>query len=62
MPWAYIYRLLGPGLHWFKPQITFRNAIIQAIKDNNQDAAEHIDIIWEMRNKVMMEQKEDPGE
>lgn len=62
MPWAYIYRLLGPGLHWNKPQKVFRDAFLIAKQDNQQDAAEHINIIWDMRNVVMMENKEDPGE
>ena len=62
MPWAYIYKLLGPGLHWNKTQEHFRKAVEKAEKDGQQEAAEHIKIIWRMRNEVMMESEEkDPG-
>jgi hypothetical protein len=55
--------LLGPGLHWGKPQSLFREAVRRAEADGQRDAAEHIRIIWELRNKVMMEriQEKDPG-
>lgn len=63
MIWSYIYSLLGPGLHWFKPQSHFREAVKRAQAEGQHDAAEHIRIIWEMRNRVMMEkmQEKDPG-
>jgi hypothetical protein len=63
--WAYIYRLLGPGLHWSKSQAHFREAVRRAEADGQSDAAEHIRIIWRMRNEVMMEsmqaEQKDPG-
>lgn len=58
MPWAYIYRLLGPGLHWSKPQKHFKTAIKRAEAENQHDAADHIRIILKMRNSVMMEKEE----
>lgn len=63
MPWAYIRRLFGPGLHWGRSQAELRAAIRQAEKDGEHDAAEHIQIILELRNKVMWEDLEkDPGD
>jgi hypothetical protein len=65
MSWDYIYRLLGPGLHWFKSQAHFRKAVSRAEADGQTDAAEHIRIIWQLRNDVMMEplqaEEKDPG-
>ena len=63
MTWGYIYMLLGPGLHWGKPQSHFREAVRRAEADGQYDAAEHIRIIWQLRNEVMMErmQEKDPG-
>lgn len=62
MPWGYIYKVLGPGLHWNKSQAQIRAAIAQAEKDGQQDAADHIRIILKLRNEVMMESEEkDPG-
>lgn len=63
MSWAYIYELLGPGLHWFKPQEVFLRAIERAEREGQHDAAHHIRIILANRNRVMMEkQKEAPPE
>ena len=55
--------LLGPGLHWTKSQAHFREAVRRAEADGQHDAAEHIRIIWRLRNEVMMErmQEKDPG-
>ena len=55
--------ILGPGLHWTKSQEHFRRAVQRAEADGQTDAAEHIRIIWRMRNEVMMErmQEKDPG-
>lgn len=58
MPWAYIYQLLGPGLHWGRSQDELLQAIAKAKADGQHDAAEHIKIILEMRNFVMCEEKE----
>lgn len=58
MPWAYIRQLLGPGLHWGRTQAELRAAIRQAERDGMPDAAEHIRIILELRNKVMWEDPE----
>ena len=55
MPWWYIRRLLGPGLHWARSQEELKAAIEQAERDNMPDAAEHIRIILKMRNRVMWE-------
>lgn len=61
--WGYIYELLGPGLHWFKPQELFLTAIARAEREGQHEAAHHIRIILKMRNDVMMEkQKEAPPE
>ena len=62
MPWAYILRLLGPGLHWSKSQAELRRAIAQAEHDNRHDAADHLRIILERRNLVNMEKETPPGE
>jgi hypothetical protein len=52
-------------LHWSKSQAHFREAVRRAEADGQQDAAEHIRIIWRMRNEVMMEkmqpEEKDPG-
>lgn len=61
MPWGYIRRLLGSGLHWGKTQEELQAAIAQAERDNMPKAAEHIRIILRLRNRVMME-KENPAQ
>lgn len=61
MPWGYIRKLLGSGLHWGKTQEELRAAIAQAERDNMHKAAEHLRIILRLRNRVMME-KEDPAQ
>jgi hypothetical protein len=58
MPWAYIYALLGRGLHWGRSQAEFRNAIRRAEQDGRPDAAEHLRIMLRSRNAVMMEDEE----
>lgn len=60
MPWAYIRRLLGPGLHWGRSQAELQGFIRRAEADGQLDAAEHLRIILRSRNAVMMdsEQKE----
>jgi len=55
--WAYKRQLLGPGLHWGRTQQELMTAIDRARADNQHDAAEHIEIILEMRNFVMCEEK-----
>lgn len=57
MPWAYIRSLLGPGLHWGRTQAELLNAIDQARADQQHDAAEHLEIILDLRNFVMCEEK-----
>ncbi len=57
MPWAYIRQLLGPGLHWGRTQDELIAAIEKARADGQTEAAEHIEIILEMRNFVMCEEK-----
>jgi len=59
MPWAYILRLLGPGLHWSRTQEELQTAIARAEQDNRPEAAEHLRIILRRRNVVQME-KEKP--
>jgi hypothetical protein len=61
MPWGYIRKLLGSGLHWGKTQEELQAAIAQAEQDGMSKAAEHIRIILRLRNKVMME-KENPAQ
>lgn len=58
MPWDYIRRLLGPGLHWGRSQAELMSAIERAKSDGQKDAAEHLKIILKMRNDVMCEEKE----
>lgn len=62
MPWMYIRSLLGPGLHWGRTQAELLNAIDKARADGQHDAAEHLEIILEMRNFVMCEEKEPRAE
>ena len=57
MPWAYIRKLLGPGLHWGKSREELERAIVQAREDKVPDAAEHLEIILELRNEVVCEEK-----
>jgi hypothetical protein len=59
MPWAYILKLLGPGLHWGRTQEELQAAIARAELDNKPDAAEHLRIILRRRNVVNMD-KEKP--
>jgi len=61
VPWGYIRKLLGSGLHWGKTQEELQTAIAQAERDGMPKAAEHIRIILRLRNKVMME-KENPAQ
>jgi hypothetical protein len=60
MPWAYIYELLGPGLHWGKTQEQLKAAIEKAEKAGKHDAANHIRIILRMRNVVRFEKETPP--
>jgi hypothetical protein len=57
MPWAYIRALLGPGLHWGRSQEDLLIAIDRARTDKQHDAAEHLEIILDLRNYVMCEEK-----
>jgi hypothetical protein len=57
MPWAYIRSLLGPGLHWSRSQEELLAAIDRARADGERDAAEHLEIILDLRNYVMCEEK-----
>lgn len=57
MPWAYIRQLLGPGLHWGRTQDELNAAIDRARAEGQHDAAEHLEIILDMRNYVMCEEK-----
>lgn len=60
MPWAYISKLLGPGLHWNKSQDDLMQAIEQARRDLEFDAAEHLRFILQSRNAVQFERQKDP--
>lgn len=57
MPWAYIAKLLGPGLHWGRSQQELNAAIDRARAEGQHEAAEHLEIILGLRNVVMMEEK-----
>lgn len=57
MPWAYILQLLGPGLHWGRTHEELRAAIDRARADGQEEAAEHLEIILELRDFVMCEEK-----
>ena len=60
MPWAYIYELLGPGLHWGKSQEHLLAAIKKAEDEGKSDAAKHLRIILQMRNLVRFEKETPP--
>ena len=55
--WAYIRQLLGPGLHWGRTQEELLTAIETARAAGKHTAAAHIEIILDMRNHVMCEEK-----
>jgi hypothetical protein len=57
MPWSYISKVLGPGLHWGRSQADYHKAIARAEAEGQFEAAEHIRIILELRNAVMMEKE-----
>jgi len=57
MPWQLIRELLGPGLHWSKTQKDFQIAIAKARALGREDAAQHLEIMWERRNAVVFESK-----
>lgn len=57
MPWAYIHRLLGPGLHWGRSQEELHAAIQRARAEGQDEAAEHLEIILGLRNFVMCEKE-----
>jgi len=61
--WAYIRGLLGPGAHWSHTPQELRRAIARAEHDNRHDAAEHLRIILDMRNRVAFDgsEKTPPG-
>lgn len=56
--WSYIRQLLGPGLHWNRTQEELLAAIDRARAEGQAEAAEHLEIILDMRNFVMCEEKE----
>ena len=53
--WAYIRQLLGSGIYWGKTQEELLAAIDTAKAAGRHTAAEHIEIILDLRNKVMCE-------
>ena len=55
MPWAYICKLLGPGLLWSKTKEQLADAITLAEKDGQHAAADHLRGMLELRNKVMFD-------
>lgn len=55
MPWDYLSQLLGPGIHWGRPPEEWRLLIEQAIRDDRPDAAEHLKIMANLRDKVMFD-------
>ena len=54
MPWYYIKTLLGPGLHWSKTSKEFKQLIARAESEGMFNAAEHLKIMLELRDKVYM--------
>ena len=52
MPWAYIYRLLGPGLHWGRTREELHTAIARAESDGQLAAAQHLRVILGLRDAV----------
>jgi hypothetical protein len=59
MPWAYILKLLGPGAHWGRSHEELTEAARQAEADGKPEAAEHIRVIHQLRNRVYMDKKPD---
>lgn len=55
--WAYIRQLLGSGIHWDRTQEELQAAIETARAAGQHTAAEHIEIILDLRNTVMCEEK-----
>jgi hypothetical protein len=55
MPWAYILSLLGPGMHWGRTQEELLAAIDRARREGQPAAAEHIEIMLDLRNVVRMD-------
>ena len=63
MTWGYIWSLLGPGLHWTRSREDLLAAIQRARSDRQEDAAQHIEFILELRDRVHLdtpEEKEAP--
>lgn len=52
MPWAYIVSLLGPGLHWGRSAAELEAAVARAEAEQQPEAAAHLRIILQMRNRV----------
>lgn len=52
MPWKVIYELIGPNSHWEKPRQVFLDAIAEAERRGNPDAAHHIRIMLDLRDTV----------
>ena len=61
--WAYIRGLLGPGAYWSRTPQELSRAIARAEHDNRHDAAEHLRIILDLRNRVAFDgsEKTPPG-
>lgn len=55
-PWAYIHAILGPGAHWSRSVQELNDAIRRAELDGQTEAAEHLRIILDTRNKVAFDQ------
>lgn len=62
-PWKYITSILGSGLHWSRTPEELRRAIARAEHENRHDAAEHLRIILDLRNRVAFDgsEKTPPG-
>lgn len=62
-PWKYIASILGPGLHWSRTPEELRRAIARAEHENRHDAAHHLRIILDLRNRVAFDgsEKTPPG-
>lgn len=55
MTWAYILRLIGPGLHWSKSHEELTKAMNKAKKAGRHEAADHIEMIRDRRDAVMFD-------
>lgn len=62
MVWDRVRSFIGPGLHWSKSRGHYLKAIDNAEQSGDTQAADHIRIILELRDKVnfIVDEEKDP--